>query len=205
MVILAAYGTLDRLAQIVSNLVANALKHGVAGGPVQVEIDGSAATQVKLAVRNPGTIPPEILPEIFEPFRGKSMRDSSSDGLGLGLFIVERLVKAHEGTIEVRSERDETCSRFSCPGSHALRRQVCVEGTDRRALRILRCHEFFAGRAARHRGFTVELRRHDGCSAYPTWTSDAFRFACWSRVSPAAAPRRIRRRPPQRALDAPRG
>ncbi len=116
----------DRLAQIVSNLVANALKHGVADGPVQVEIDGSAAAQVKLAVGNLGVIPPEILPELFEPFRGKSTRDSSSDGLGLGLFIVERLVKAHGGIIGVRSEQDETwfevlLPREPCASTASLR------------------------------------------------------------------------------------
>ncbi|HET8538848.1 MAG TPA: ATP-binding protein [Anaeromyxobacter sp.] len=96
-----------RIGQVVSNLVGNALQHGV-GAPMQVRATGRGE-EVVLTVRNEGPpIPPASLPHVFEPFwkghgsdQGQSRRDGS---IGLGLFIVREIVKAHDGTVEVRSE-----------------------------------------------------------------------------------------------------
>ncbi|HZS38916.1 MAG TPA: ATP-binding protein [Polyangia bacterium] len=92
-----------RMAQVVSNLVANALTHGAADEPVQVSIAGDA--DVVLSVRNRGpVIAPEVLPTIFEPFRRGGAADRGpSRGLGLGLYIVDQIVRAHAGTIAVDS------------------------------------------------------------------------------------------------------
>jgi signal transduction histidine kinase len=91
-----------RLAQVVSNLVANALTHGAAGEPVQVSIAGGS--DVILSVRNRGTaIAPELVPAIFEPFRRGGGADRHGRGLGLGLYIVDQIVRAHGGTIAVES------------------------------------------------------------------------------------------------------
>ncbi len=95
----------DRLAQIIANLVANALQHGDAARPVTIRVvsSGSAAT---LTVHNHGKpIPPPSLKTIFEPmFRLSDERDAGqSASLGMGLFIVRELVKAHGGTVRVTS------------------------------------------------------------------------------------------------------
>lgn len=109
-------GTWDpaRIAQVVSNLVANALEHGAGEGPVRVSVGGGGA-DVVLEVRNEGpAIAPELRAVIFEPFcRGVAHRGASgARGLGLGLYIVREIVGAHGGSIAVESsaERGTTFS-----------------------------------------------------------------------------------------------
>jgi hypothetical protein len=95
----------DRLAQVVSNLVANAIQHGE-GTPVTVAVEerGDAVT---LAVHNGGPpIPPEVLPSIFEPLaRGRS--EGGLYNIGLGLFIARAMVLAHGGEIRVESSLEQ--------------------------------------------------------------------------------------------------
>ena len=78
----------DRLQQIASNLVGNAIQHGDVGEPIVIRVDGSASEQVVLSVANGGVIPPEALPSIFDPFH--SGRQGRGEGLGLGLYIAHR-------------------------------------------------------------------------------------------------------------------
>ena len=93
----------DRLAQVATNLIGNALQHGEADQPVEVGLDGSDADEVCFSVANAGRIPAELLPSIFDPFRG-AQRDAGRDqGLGLGLYIVRQIVVAHRGGIDVAS------------------------------------------------------------------------------------------------------
>jgi signal transduction histidine kinase len=54
-------------------------------------------------VQNEGAIPLTLLPDIFDPFRGTRHRQSKSNGLGLGLYIVREVIRAHGGTVEVAS------------------------------------------------------------------------------------------------------
>jgi PAS domain S-box-containing protein len=90
-----------RMAQVVSNLVGNALTHGAPGEPVRVSIDGDA-DGLLLTVWNAGApIPPELIPALFEPFRRGAA--SRGRGLGLGLYIVQQIVTAHGGAIDVSS------------------------------------------------------------------------------------------------------
>jgi len=95
----------ERIQQIVSNLVANAIKFTPAGGRVDVGLamDGTRAV---LRVRDTGCgIASTFLPHVFERFRqadGSSTRRAG--GLGVGLTIVRQLVELHEGTVSAHSD-----------------------------------------------------------------------------------------------------
>nr|WP_240672970.1 PAS domain S-box protein [Corallococcus coralloides] len=94
----------ERIAQVVQNLVTNALKYSPEASPVQVTTRGEDGW-VCLSVHNQGTpIPPEKLPRIFEPLqRASSELDSTGRSVGLGLYIVKQLVESHGGTVDVTS------------------------------------------------------------------------------------------------------
>lgn len=107
----------DRLAQVVSNLVVNAITYGCAEGPVLVRLV-DADQGVELEVHNAGRpIPSEFMPVLFDPFRRAAPAGTSrGEGLGLGLFIANQIVLAHGGSIEVRSSAQEgTCFTVRLP------------------------------------------------------------------------------------------
>ncbi len=108
----------NRLTQVASNLIGNALRHGDAEEPVQITLDGTSATVVTLSVTNAGRIAADLLPHIFDPFRGGTRSVSGDQGLGLGLYIVQQIVQAHQGSVQVRSE-DATTFIVSVPRSAA--------------------------------------------------------------------------------------
>ena len=105
----------ERLAQVLTNLLGNALRHGSAEQPVQLMLDGSHADWVQMEFRNGGCIAPELLPAIFQPFRGSESRSGRQDGLGLGLFIARNIVESHQGNITVCSEASQTCFTVTLP------------------------------------------------------------------------------------------
>jgi len=96
----------DRLAQALSNVVGNALRHGTETTPITVSTS-TAAGDVVVNVHNEGTpIPAALMPQLFDPFRrGTSAVNggSAGAGLGLGLFIAQQIVRAHDGQIAVAS------------------------------------------------------------------------------------------------------
>lgn len=94
----------DRLAQLLSNLGGNACQHGE--DPIEITLDGSDPAAVRIAVANRGSIPDELIPDLFEP----GARQGASGGLGLGLFIAQQIATAHGGSIEVTSS--DTTTRF---------------------------------------------------------------------------------------------
>ncbi|WP_160174492.1 PAS domain-containing protein [Archangium violaceum] len=98
----------DRLAQLLGNLLRNAVDYSPEGTPITLALDGEGA-RVRLEVRNLGEpIPAEALPGLFEPFRrGQTRGSGSTSGLGLGLYIVQQIATAHGGGVEVRSTREE--------------------------------------------------------------------------------------------------
>lgn len=108
---------LDRLAQVVQNLVANALAYGHRASPVTVDSRGTN-DQVEIAVHNEGDpIPAHLLAQIFKPLERGSARNHRSRSLGLGLFIVSEVVKAHGGELTVQSENAGTVFRVRLPRS----------------------------------------------------------------------------------------
>ncbi len=98
----------DRLQQIMTNLIDNALKYTPSGGLVKITAY-SQKEKVYLVVKDNGMgISQEDLPHIFERFyRGEKSRDRKTGGAGIGLSVVSALVQAHKGTIEVDSELGE--------------------------------------------------------------------------------------------------
>jgi two-component system, sensor histidine kinase and response regulator len=94
----------DRLAQLAANLVGNAVVHGDAGQAVAVSLDGRDPGCVVLGVANGGSIPLELQPHVFDPFRSGRERSNRAEGLGLGLYIVQQIVRAHQGQVALRSD-----------------------------------------------------------------------------------------------------
>jgi len=93
----------ERLEQLLSNLLSNAVRYG--DDPILVAARGEA-DRVILTVHNGGRpLPPDIIPTLFEPFHGRAA--GAKGGLGLGLYIVSEIVRAHGGAVSVRSSGDE--------------------------------------------------------------------------------------------------
>lgn len=106
----------DRLAQLLTNLLANALEHGRRGSPVAVRIDGREPERVELEVHNEGIIDPTVLPEIFDPFASGRRNRGRRAGLGLGLFITQQIAVGHGGAISADSSpSDGTRLRVALP------------------------------------------------------------------------------------------
>lgn len=93
----------DRLTQLVSNLVNNAIRHG--DGTLVTLVARDDGDHVQLTVHNGGpAIPAEMMPFLFEPLaRGRGGMGRPSLGIGLGLFIARLVVSAHGGVIEANS------------------------------------------------------------------------------------------------------
>ena len=98
-------GDPDRLLQLFSNLLGNAVQHGEPGTPITVKVR-CTASEVCLSVHNRGAIPEATLPTLFDPFRQRVPTASKSHGLGLGLFISQQIAQAHGGSVEVDSNRE---------------------------------------------------------------------------------------------------
>ncbi|MFJ3376280.1 sensor histidine kinase [Pseudomonas sp. NPDC086112] len=100
-----------KLNQMLQNLIGNALQHGSSNNAVKLTLKGEADS-VRLTVHNDGApIPPGALPTIFDPLvrSANEALNGPTTSLGLGLFIVKEVVKAHQGTIDVSSnEADGT-------------------------------------------------------------------------------------------------
>ena len=100
-----------KLNQMLQNLIGNALQHGSSNNAVKLTLRGEADS-VRLTVHNDGApIPPGALPTIFDPLvrSANEALNGPTTSLGLGLFIVKEVVKAHQGTIDVSSnEADGT-------------------------------------------------------------------------------------------------
>ncbi len=102
------HGDKDRLEQVFTNLLTNAIKYSPEADRVSLHID-TCESAVIVHVRDYGIgIPKDVQEHIFERFyRVQMVRDNNFPGLGMGLYIVEAIVKRHGGTIVVESEEGE--------------------------------------------------------------------------------------------------
>jgi two-component system sensor histidine kinase/response regulator len=105
----------DRIGQVLSNLLGNALQHGDPAGSVTVRMDGTDPAQLTLFIHNRGAMPAAVVEHAFTPFRpGREAR--SQAGLGLGLYIAKYFVDAHGGSIMLESsEADGTTFTLRLP------------------------------------------------------------------------------------------
>jgi signal transduction histidine kinase len=110
-----------RMQQLVRNLVSNAIRYGSPDMAVRVALRGDEA-EVRVEVTNSGlTIDPSALSELFDPLKRGSAHDDNHDAsgsLGLGLFIVREIAKAHGGEVEARSDGGETTFAVRLPRHH---------------------------------------------------------------------------------------
>jgi PAS domain S-box-containing protein len=136
----------ERMAQVISNLLANAAKYTEKGGRITV---AAASTPAGVTIRVSDTgigIAPEMIPRVFDMFvQERQALDRSQGGLGLGLTIVRSLVALHGGAVEARSEGRNKGAEFTIHLPSSAEREEPAAGpgeaaalaTDGRTRRIL--------------------------------------------------------------------
>ena len=107
-----------RLQQVLRNLVVNAIDYGAPDTPIHVLL-ASDQNDITLEVENRGpAIEKANLDHIFDPLKrglGRVNRTDAESGLGLGLFIVREIARAHGGEVTVRSDKEETVFAMRLP------------------------------------------------------------------------------------------
>jgi signal transduction histidine kinase len=102
-----------RIRQVIGNLLSNAIRHTPSGGTVEVTVS-SARDQVTITVTDTGeSIPPELLPRVFDRF----VKGPNSTGSGLGLAIARDIVNLHSGQISASSSASGTTLTVTLPGN----------------------------------------------------------------------------------------
>jgi PAS domain S-box-containing protein len=117
---------LVRFRQIITNLLVNAAKYSPPNTPIRVFV--TQATQgVDISIQDQGIgIPAESIPKIFDRFYRVKAVKNPKDGLGLGLFITQALVKGHGGEIRVESEPDKGSTFHVSFPSHQLNEETVI-------------------------------------------------------------------------------
>jgi signal transduction histidine kinase len=134
----------DRIAQLCSNLIGNAIEHSSPASAIAITLAGNDE-QVALHISNVGPdIPKAIAATLFQPFRRLRPAKRSIEGVGLGLHIVDQIVRAHAGTIAVVSESGKTEFIVTLPRSVPVRGTEAAHGSRRnvsaaRVLEALTC------------------------------------------------------------------
>ena len=120
---MAAFFDYDRIVQVLSNLLGNAMKFTQSGGAVALHVERQAELLV-FTVRDNGVgIPQASLPHIFERFW--NIDSDTRRGIGLGLYICENIIQAHGGTIGAESEPGKGATfRFSLPATQGAEQHL---------------------------------------------------------------------------------
>ncbi len=106
----------ERIAQLASNLIANAVAHGAGDGAVVVDARTSSKYFVLTVTNDGGPIPDEVRQRLFQPFvRGGASNGRDRRGLGLGLYIVNEIARAHGGKMAVSCSEGTTSFTFTMP------------------------------------------------------------------------------------------
>ena len=102
-----------RMLQVVSNLLGNAVQHSLENSAIEVVLEevGERLRLTVASANKTAAVPPDELSRLFEPFR----RGSASAGLGLGLYIVQQIVRAHGGQVSATSDPERTVFRVELP------------------------------------------------------------------------------------------
>ena len=148
-----------RLQQVLRNLLANASAYGSEDAPIQVTVRGDeSAVEIEVTNRGPA-IEPAVAEHLFDPLqRGMTEKSRARhDGVGLGLYIVREIIRAHGGEVAVRSDAEATVFSMRVPRS-------------RRPRTCRRSSEFQAVSAAVWCGFSRLLHRSDDRRLRSLWT-----------------------------------
>ena len=111
-------GNIDLLYRAFYNLIENAIKYNVDGGTVQISVEKLQKGQTQISIKDSGIgIPADMKKQIFEPFcRVDKSRSREMGGAGLGLSIVDSIIKKHNGTINViDNESSGSCFQIIFP------------------------------------------------------------------------------------------
>lgn len=108
------YCDADRIAQLFANIASNAIAHGDENMPIAIE-SFCDNDNFSLSVSNRGQkVPDALLANLFKPYyRGDDK--TGKNGLGLGLYIAHEIADAHNGTLAMTSNEEETCATFTMP------------------------------------------------------------------------------------------
>ena len=99
----------ERLTQAITNLVSNAVHHGIDGAPIELEADGSSGEVVVISVRNQGpAIAVDRMARLLDGMKSLGALRGGGDRrhLGIGLYIVDKIVRAHRGSITAQSSTE---------------------------------------------------------------------------------------------------
>ena len=113
---LPAHGNPDQLAQVLGNLLQNAVRYSTPGGHIDIRAERRPANILVSVTTSGDGIPPDALPHVFERFyRVEKSRDRERGGAGIGLSIVKQLVEGHGGKVGAESAGGVTRVWFSLP------------------------------------------------------------------------------------------
>ena len=182
---LVVMGEPVRLQQIVWNLLSNAIKFTEAGGRVKVRTE-RAGREASVTVEDTGIgISPDFLPHVFDRFRqADGSRTRRHGGLGLGLAIVDALVRLHNGHIKAESEGAGHGSRFTFTLPLATEGEQVDEEEEYEGQREVNQRVLIVEDSPDTLSLLCALFEQKGCSVMPaTSAEDALRLAIESRPS----------------------